>query len=280
MYFGIDIGGTKTRVGTFESIDSPSFKSSEAFPTSQNYEEEFNQICRLISRENCRVKGIGISIGAQVARDGSTIFASSNLPEYVNKPLVEKLSMIYECTVKMAHDCVCGLVAEKRFGEMSQTERFAYVTLSTGTGAAIHLKKDSNYLISSIELGHQIIDINGHKCLCGQTGCLETITGGKQIELRYGKPPHEISDQGFWITFTTYLASGLVNLARMTRIDSIVISGGIANNNIYVKENLEKELHSRHSRKKIPLFWSRLNEDSPIVGAVSLLQEDSQRILN
>jgi hypothetical protein len=51
-------------------------------------------------------------------------------------------------------------------------------------GAAFQLRKAQTVLTVSIEIGHQILDGNTLICLCGQVGCLETFTGGKQHELR------------------------------------------------------------------------------------------------
>lgn len=200
---GVDIGGTNTRIGLFESLDAPTFALIAKFPTYQRYEEQLDQIIAAIRgclSEN--LAGIGVSVAARIAKDGHSVIVAPNLPDYVDKPFVQDLFDRLNCLVRLAHDPVCGLLAEKKYGVLRDFDRCAYLTVSTGTGAAIQLGKASTSLTSSIEIGHQILDGNSLKCLCGQVGCLETFTGGRQITLRYGRSITQITDSAFWETFS------------------------------------------------------------------------------
>jgi len=47
-YIAVDIGGTNTRLGLFESLDSTDFVVLAKFPTVQNYEEQIRQIVAAI----------------------------------------------------------------------------------------------------------------------------------------------------------------------------------------------------------------------------------------
>jgi len=284
MYIAVDIGGTSTKMGELETLDSSSFKTLPSFSTLSNYKNQLKQIFGVIDGlDRSSIQGIGISIGAQVSRDGTQVFASSNLPDYVGRSIVSDLEQRYGCAVRMAHDCVCGLLAEKRFGGLSSFDRVAYITLSTGTGAAVQLRQGNNAITFSNEMGHQVVEPDGFRCLCGQIGCLETITGGKQIELRYGKPASRIQDPKFWERFTYFLAIGIVNLSWLTRIETAAISGGIALYNPYVKDNLQSlidKLWIGEERQRFLLHWSSLAEDSPLVGATLLHTIEPETILH
>ena len=195
MYIGIDIGGTSTRIGLFASLAAPDSVPIAKFPTHQRYKEQLQSIVTAI--KSCgteKLAGVGISVAARVAKDGRMVIIAPNLPEYVGEPFAQDLSDHLQCPVRLAHDTVCGLLAEKKFGHLRYCERCAYLTVSTGTGAAIQLRKASTMLMLSIEMGHQILDGNPLQCLCGQVGCLETFTGGKQLELRYGRPVAQIAE--------------------------------------------------------------------------------------
>ena len=243
-YIGVDIGGTNTRVGVFESLNAPDFVHLARFPTYQNYEEQLRHIIVAVRASNIdHLAGIGVSVAARIAKDGHSVSIAPNLPEYVDKPFAEDLVEQLKIPVRLAHDTVCGLLAEKQFGILNMIDRCAYLTVSTGTGAAIHLGKASTTLISSIEIGHQILDGNSLKCLCGQVGCLETFTGGRQIELRYGCPLAQITDKVFWETFSDKLAIGLVNLAQLTRIDVIALSGAIVLKNPFLLPLLQQKVN-------------------------------------
>ncbi len=280
-YIAVDIGGTNTRLGLFESLDSTDFVVLAKFPTVQNYEEQIRQIVAAIQNSGREdLAGIGVSAAARIARDGRTIILAPNLPGYIGKPFAQDLFERFACPVRLAHDTVCGLLAEKKFGALRNIDRCAYLTVSTGTGAAIQLGKASISLTSSIEIGHQLLDGNTLTCLCGQVGCLETFTGGRQVELRYGRPIAHITDMAFWETFSDKLALGLVNLAQLTRIDAVAISGAIALNNAFLVPMLQQKVNAILKWGMLELRLAALGENAPIVGAAVLLEVPEDTILH
>lgn len=280
-YIGVDIGGTNTRVGSFEALDVPTFALIAKFPTYQSYEEQLNQIIVAIQSTNRgNLAGIGVSVAARIANNGHAVVVAPNLPDYVDKPFAQDLFDRFNCPVRLAHDPVCGLLAEKKYGVLRDFDRCAYLTVSTGTGAAIQLGKASTLLTSSIEIGHQILDGNSLKCLCGQVGCLETFTGGRQIKLRYGRSITQITDSAFWQTFTDKLAIGLVNLAQLTRVDAVAISGAIALNNSFLLPMLQQKVDAILKGAVLELKQAVLGENAPIVGAAVLLRISEDAILH
>ena len=280
-YIAVDIGGTNTRLGLFESLDSTDFVVLAKFPTVQNYEEQIRQIVAAIQNSGREdLAGIGVSAAARIARDGRAIIFAPNLPGYIGKPFAPDLFERFACPVRLAHDTVCGLLAEKKFGALRNIDRCAYLTVSTGTGAAIQLGKASISLTSSIEIGHQVLDGNTLICLCGQVGCLETFTGGRQVELRYGRPIAHITDMAFWETFSDKLALGLVNLAQLTRIDAVAISGAIALNNAFLVPMLQQKVNAILKWGTLELRLAALGENAPIVGAAVLLEVPEDTILH
>jgi predicted NBD/HSP70 family sugar kinase len=171
-------------------------------------------------------------------------------------------------------------LAEKRFGDLQSFERCAYLTVSTGTGAAIQLSKGQLTLTSSIEIGHQILDGNTRVCLCGQVGCLETYTGGRQITLREGRSPNEITDEKFWETFCDKLAIGLVNLTMLTRVEAVALSGAIVLNKSSLLTQLQQRLNAILCNTTLILKLAALGENAPLVGAAQLLAVPESTILH
>ena len=268
---GIDIGGTNTRIGLFPSPDTPAYTLLAKFPTHQQCEQELRAIGQVVCEQGIRgVAGIGVSVAARIAKDGQSVIFAPNLPGYVDKPFATELAALCNAPVRLAHDTVCGLLAEARFGVLRAVERCAYLTVSTGTGAAIQLGKADTRLVSSIEIGHQILDGNSRKCLCGMTGCLETYTGGRQLELRYGQPVESIKESAFWETFAEKLAIGLVNLAQLTRIDMVAISGAIALNRTSLLPALQKNVDQLLTPSILKLRLATLGEMAPLAGAALL----------
>lgn len=281
IYIGIDIGGSNTRVGLFHSLNILDYTLIAKFPTYQSYERQLHTIIATIqSRDIEKYAGIGVSIAARLAKDARSVIVAPNLPAYIGQPFAQDLSDQFQCPIRLAHDAVCGLLAEKKFGYIRNFERCAYLTISTGTGAAIQLSKAATTLTFSIEIGHQILDGNFLVCLCGQTGCLETFTGGRQIELRYGRSTSQITENAFWETFSDKLALGLVNLAMLTRVDAVTISGAIVLNNPSLLTMLQQRVDVMLKNVTLELGLAVLGENAPIIGATLLLETSEDTILH
>lgn len=278
---GIDIGGTNTRIGLFPSLDEPAYTLLAKFPTHQEYEQELQAIGQVLREHDMRgPAGIGVSVAARIAKDGQSVIFAPNLPGYVDRPFAAGLADLCHAPVWLAHDTVCGLLAEARFGVLRAVERCAYLTVSTGTGAAIRLGKGDTHLVSSIEIGHQILDGNSRKCLCGMTGCLETYTGGRQLELRYGQPVERITESAFWETFADKLAIGLVNLTQLARIDMVAVSGAIVLNRPSLLPALQKNIDQLLTPSILKLRLAKLGETAPLMGAALLPDTPENEILH
>lgn len=251
------------------------------FPTNQSYAGQLAAIgAALQTILPDSLAGIGVSIAGRLAKDGQSVIVAPNLPEYVNQPFAHDISLLAGCSVRLAHDAVCGLLAEKKFGAIRDVDRSAYLTVSTGTGAAIQLSQANIRLTSSIEVGHQILDGNTRQCLCGQIGCLETYTGGRQLELLYGHSLAEMTESVFWNTFASKLALGLVNLAMLTRVDAIAVSGAIALSNPLLIAQVQHNIDAMLVGAALEVRIATLGENAPLVGAALLLETPSETILH
>lgn len=280
-FLAIDLGGSNTRLGLFPSLDAPNFTPLGSFPTQVSYEGQLARIGAIL--RECTIAqfaGAGVSVAARVARDGRSIVFGPNLPKYLDRPFAADLEARLGCGVRLGHDTVCGLLGEKRFGSLRAIERGAYLTVSTGTGAAIQLGKGQIALTSSIEIGHQVLDGNERRCLCGQVGCLETYTGGRQLELRYSRPVAEFAELSFWQVFASKLALGLLNLAQLTRIDAVAVGGAIALQNEFLLPMLQSKLDELLKGARLTLLRAEHGEHAPLIGAAALLAVPEEMILH
>lgn len=280
-YLAIDLGGSNTRVGLFSSLETPDFTLLGGFPTQASYGDQLERIMTLLREQHVgALAGAGVSVGARVARDGRSIVFGPNFPGYLNQPFAADLEERLGCSVRLGHDTVCGLLGERRFGALRAAERAGYLTISTGTGAAIQLGKGETALISSIEFGHQVLEGNERGCLCGQVGCLETFTGGRQLELRYGQPIVAFADESFWQVFSSKLALGLLNLALLARVDVVTISGAIALENDFLLSMIQEKVDALLKWGSLLLVRAELGGHAPLVGAASLLAVSEATILH
>jgi predicted NBD/HSP70 family sugar kinase len=301
----LDIGGTNTRVALFgDPARSLALTSLDPFLTDERYARQLDQITLAISKitnqvslddssedilphdigHQTHVMRIGVSIGARVMRDGGGVAVAPNLRDYEGRPFARDLAE--RCgdslqDVRLAHDPICGLLAERRFGVLRAADRCAYVTISTGTGAAVYLgSAGETGQALSIEFGHQTLDGDARACLCGQVGCLETYTGGRQLAQRYGRPLEEIAGAAVWDALYEKLALGLVNLAQLTRVEVVALSGAIALRHEGFVEEVRERVEKRLRGMALRLELAALGEQAPLIGAALLPDTPAHAILH
>lgn len=166
----------------------------------------------------------------------------------------------------------CANLAEALHGVLSTFERAAYLTVSTGTGAGVclgHLS-DRAFLYLA-QIGYHIVYPNGERCGCGQTGCVQTITGGQSIMQHHGVSAVNLQDNHAWEHITETLALAIINLVRITKVDAVCIGGGIGYNAPYIRHHLEQQVRAKAPDLSISLLFPSLGEDAPIIGTMALL---------
>jgi glucokinase len=294
----IDLGGTTTRVASVALPQAPGATLAladgiSAFATESAYDAQLARLSEAVAAVvrvaerggSGQPLGIGVSLGGRIARDGAGVVVAPNLRDYEGRPFVKDLSRRCDgLPVRLAHDAICGLLAERRLGALVGAARCAYVTLSTGTGCAFHLGTARDVGVTlSIELGHQLLDHNQRVCLCGQVGCLETYTGGRQLAQRYGRPIETLSEGEsveLWREFAEKLSIGLVNLAHLTRVEQVAIGGAIALNRPALLDALRARMADRLCGARLELAPAALGEQAPLIGAALLLATPEGELLH
>lgn len=293
----VDIGGTNTRVALVRLHKEDAGAAHQQleldivaeFPTELDYDRQIERLeSEIVTARSsapssrASIAGLGISVGGQMARDGSGVSIAPNLPSYQGRQLRADLSARAGLVTRAAHDTVCGLLGELRYGALRGADRCAYLTLSTGVGAAIYLAgaRDRPGVTVSIELGHQLLDGSTRHCLCGQTGCLETFVGGRQLEARYGAPLDQAQDPQIWESLIEKLALGLVNLAHLTRVELVATGGAIALARPSLLGELQTRIDARLRNASLRLVPAANGARAPLIGAATLLDADPVEILN
>ncbi len=294
----VDIGGTTTRVARALAPDGPTsaptlVEASAPFPTEQDYSAQVARLGEALAAALAlawragveQLAGVGVSLGGRIAQDGAEVVVAPNLRDYEGHTLVQDIAAHCGLPVRLAHDAVCGLLGERRYGALSGADRCAYLTLSTGTGCALHLAAPGGGagVTLSIELGHQILAHNERLCLCGQVGCLETYTGGRQLGLRYGQPIETLPEAEaaeMWRVFVEKLSLGLVNLAQLTRVERVAIGGAIALRRPALLDDLRRGIADRLRNARLELAPATLGEQAPLIGAAALLSVAEQDVLH
>jgi hypothetical protein len=98
--------------------------------------------------------------------------------------------------------------------------------------------------------------------------------------LRYGRPLEQIADEGVWEELVRMPAVGLINLAQLTRVEVVAVSGAIALGRAGIVAGLQEEVNRRMRVAALHIERARLGERAPLVGAALLLTTPEQRILH
>ncbi|WP_432991291.1 ROK family protein [Dactylosporangium sp. CA-233914] len=256
----VDIGGTWTRVA-----------GAGRFPTDPSYDRQLAALTDAIPKD---ATALGVSFGGRVTPSGA-VRVSLNLRDYEGRSLAADLSAAVGVPVRIAHDATCGLLGEAGSGALRGFDRCGYLTLSTGVGAALRLAS----VCLTTEAGHQLVAGNDLPCDCGQTGCLQTLTGGDALRRRLGRPLESIDDPGFWRTYAESLALGVANFALSAGLEAVALGGAIASN-----PRLWPPLRTTLSRvltyQQVTVVPAALGEAASITGASRLPSLPTAAILH
>jgi predicted NBD/HSP70 family sugar kinase len=267
---GIDIGGTRIRVGRRDGYGS---FTTERTLTPYNGEDGAAAIVKMatmIAPEG--IAQIGISCA------GPLDFALGitnplNLPGWHGYRLVGALEQRLGARVWMDNDANCAALAEWREGAGQGAPTLVYYTISTGVGTGVVLNGKVHHGAHDTEGGHQIVWTDGPPCPCGSRGCLEAVVSGTGLRARFGKPAEELDDPAIWDEVAKYTAIGIANTAALLCPDIVVIGGGVIARGEQLFGPLRRYAADYTRLVPVPtIVPAGLDQDSGLIGAIVLAE--------
>jgi len=154
---GVDIGGTKTRVGYLGKDNKVDIIGH--VPTSQNPNEAAQNIIGIIrsTRIPGEIEKIGIVCPGLLNQETGVILSPPNLLQWDKFPLTEILKKELEIDVILENDANAGALGEAVFGAAQNANTVLYFSLSTGIGAGVVINKKVH---------------GGYKGLAGEIWCV------------------------------------------------------------------------------------------------------------
>ncbi len=125
---------------------------------------------------NDRIIGVGLGIVGNVdSKRGLSKHAYGLWDKEVK--VVSYLSDQLKIPVVVENNVRTLALAELELTTHRKIRNMVFMKLGPGIGSAVILDNDiyKGSYNNSGELGHMVIDLEGKKCRCGQTGCLETV---------------------------------------------------------------------------------------------------------
>jgi len=183
MYIGVDLGGTKIKVGIVN--EEGQIVSSGIINTNSSHNDKIimqdmtAEIDRLIKQEGLQrqdIKSIGIGVPGLVDYEKGSIIYCTNLSWY-NVEAVSYLKEHFNIPVYIENDATVAAYAESLFGSTKEAKDSVFLTIGTGIGGGIII---NNQIIrgahgAGSEIGHMVIGENFYDCNCGRNGCFETL---------------------------------------------------------------------------------------------------------
>lgn len=129
-------------------------------------------------------------------------------------------------------DVNAALAAERRWGAAQNDQSAAYMTVGTGIGVGVYLNGDFAGRPFHPEFGHIRVarhpnDTNFPGTCDLHGGCLEGLASAKAFEARLGDAARLPGDHPGWEIEAFYLAQACLNLYLATRLEKILIGGGL-----------------------------------------------------
>jgi len=281
---GIDLGGTNTKAGLVSATGELRGEFTSPTPANAGAAGLMEHLNKVARRGIERAGELGITpaaIGVATAgwvnpSTGAVVYASDNLPGWTGTRIADQMTAATSLPVAVENDANACAVAESVFGAGRGVDCFVAITLGTGIGGGCyvggHLNRGANFMANA--LGHLCIEAGGIDCTCGGKGCLEAYTNAAAL-VRYAGPGFASAEdvvraantgdakaRAAIETYANYLAFGLATMAHMIDPQTIILAGGIAQNNPL----LVAELNERLARLLIAARYRKLRLEVSTLG--------------
>lgn len=310
---GIDVGGTGIKGAVISEDGTLSHRTERATPA-QDVDAIAAAIADLVreladrcQREGHNVGAVGVACAGFVDADGATVLFAPNLA-WRDAPLKARLEAAVGRPIFLENDANAAAWGEFRFGGAREADDMLLVTLGTGVGGGI--VSDGELLRGSegiaAEIGHLRVQPEGHRCGCGNRGCLEAYASGTALvrearELVSGGSPHAgaLSDlcggeadqlTGAMVTKAAragdpaatelfadlgqWLGEGIASLVAVLDPGLIVVGGGVSEAGDLLLEPTRaafaRQLTGRGHRRQADIVGAILGNYAGMIGAADL----------
>jgi glucokinase len=307
---GVDLGGTNIKIGIVSDrgklVKSISIKTEAEYGPKKVIENILSGIEEILKKNKLKIQGIGIGCPGVVSTKKGIVENAPNLPGWKNIKLGSIVKKEYGYDVHVENDANAAAIGELIFGAGKKYSSFVMVTLGTGVGGGIvfNNKIFRGEFGAAGEIGHISIDVNGPKCNCGSTGCIEAYAGNQYLKeiVRKELPDYpksklwslidgdlmkvspriiqSASEQGdeyskFIINrMGKQLGTALASLSNLLDISTFIIGGGVAGFGKTLFDSTRTTIAQRvltPHRSRVLVIPAKLKNEAGIKGASSLV---------
>jgi glucokinase len=265
-YVGVDIGGSHLRVGLVDRENG--LQKFESFSVPESFEDGVQIIINTVKKFDEKIEGIGLGLPGDITEEG--VADASNLPQWNNQPVRRLLSDELKVPVFLFHDVAAAALGEYVFGSIKLSLPCIYFIWGTGVGGCQLAKVNEKIHISSFEVGHHVIVLDGKECVCGQRGCVETYIGGRSLAAMYGDLSQKTDEDQIWKDASKYASQAVKNTLAFFSAKQIIFGGGVVTKRPFLIELVREELTKKETFIKTPpMSLSSLEDQAGILGAAA-----------
>ena len=307
---GVDLGGTNIKIGIVsykgKLVKSISIKTEADGGPKKVIANIIKGIELILVKNKLKIQGIGIGCPGVVSTKKGIVENAPNLPGWKNVKLGPIIKNKFGYKVHLENDANGAAIGELIFGAGKKIDSFVMVTLGTGVGGGIVFNKKifRGEFGAAGEIGHISIDVNGPKCNCGSTGCIEAYAGNSYLKEQIRSELKNYPDSIVWQLIENdltkvspriiqvaaekkdayakfvvdrmgkQLGAALASLSNLLDISTFIIGGGVAG---FGKPLFDSTLLTISERVLLPLrprvlvIPAKLKNEAGIKGASSLV---------
>lgn len=294
MKIGIDLGGSHIAIGVINNEGFILEKVEKRLLSKEKKNIKTAIECYIIENvkelnKKYKITEMGIAVPGTVS--GTEIIKSVNL-NVKNYNLIENLKKQIDLPMKMRNDAKCAAIAESKIGALKDYKRSIFLTLGTGIGGAVIIngKLLDTGELPGCEFGHIIIQKDGIKCNCGNSGCFEKYASMKALKnnlrnslgLDENTRGQELLDmirkngedkriKKIVDEYIEYLSIGMSNLINIFEPEAIGIGGSFVYFSDVLLEKLKNNIQNKeylfNNRKELIIVPAALGNDAGIIGS-------------
>jgi glucokinase len=184
-FIGIAVSGAKIRAALVDE-NGRVIERTEASVSSENIVPQLATIAGDLRPALGQVAAIGVAIPGLVNRQTDRVVDSRDLPPTMVEDLHGGLMRATGLRVEIENDANAAAYGEFKVGAGRGCRNLFYMSIGDIIGGAIILDGKLWTGTSGFagEVGHITIDAEGLQCVCGNTGCLETLASAPNIVRR------------------------------------------------------------------------------------------------
>jgi len=304
-FIGINVSGTQARAALVNSEGALiEGRFGEIAP--KDFVKQLVAMIEDLRSREVAVSAIGVAIPGLVNRKTDRVIAPRDLPSTIVEDLHGELMRATGLRVELENDANAAAYGEYQVGAGRGARNMFYMMIGNGIGGAIILDGKLWTGASGFagEVGHITIDTEGFECVCGNTGCLETVASAPSIVRRARErlnrdSTSSLSRLALNKSFTAddiahqanegddfahmmiertgkYIGTGVASVINLLNIELVVLGGGVMDAGSLILNPIIQEVKRRAFQpcfEATEIVAGKLGLDAAPIGAALLARD-------